>query len=177
MSSKQERVDRYANAIWGVALEQWTTALNNAAKALGSDKKLAALLADDKKPVADRVAALDKGLPAGTTPEVRNLLKTMLEAGDLSLVKEVSGRLAQVASGAAVAIKAEITSAIELTEKEKEQLRHRLRAEYGEGTTFTFQVDPSLLGGLRVRVGDKLIDTSIASRLATLRESLTSVVR
>ena len=177
MSSKQERVDRYANAIWGVALEQWTTALNNAAKALSSDKKLTALLSDDSKPVADRIAALDKALPAGTTPEVHNLLKTMVEAGDLSLIKDVSGRLVQVASGAAVAVKAEVTSAIELTEKEKEQLRQRLSAQYGEAMTFTFQVDPSLLGGLRVRVGDKLIDTSIASRLATLRESLTSVVR
>ena len=55
--------------------------------------------------------------------------------------------------------------------------RKRLIAEHGEGLSFTFDVDPALLGGLRVRVGDRLIDNSVASRLATLRESLSSVVR
>jgi F-type H+-transporting ATPase subunit delta len=70
-----------------------------------------------------------------------------------------------------------VTSAIELSDEEKQQIRQRLIAEHGEGLTFTFAVDPALLGGLRVRVGDHLVDNSVASRLATLRESLSSVVR
>jgi F-type H+-transporting ATPase subunit delta len=93
------------------------------------------------------------------------------------LIDDVAGRLAQVATGQAAAVKAEITSAVELSAKEQEQIRQRLIAEHGEGLTFTFAVDPALMGGLRVRVGDKLIDNSIASRLAALRESLTAVVR
>jgi F-type H+-transporting ATPase subunit delta len=177
MSTKQERVDRYAKAVWEVLLERWTTALGEAATTIQGDPKLAAVLNDASKPTADRVAALAKALPKNMPAEVVNLLKTMLEQGDLSLIDDVAGRLAQVATGQATAVKAEITSAAELSGKEQEQIRQRLIAEHGEGLTFTFAVDPALMGGLRVRVGDKLTDNSIASRLAALRESLTAVVR
>jgi F-type H+-transporting ATPase subunit delta len=152
-------------------------ALGEASKVIAGDAKLAALLADGAKPAADRAAALDKALGKQLPPDVLNLLKVMMEAGDLGLINDVASRLVQVGAGKNVAIKAEITSAIELSDKEKEQIRQRLIAEHGEGLTFSFSVDPALLGGLRVRVGDHLVDNSVASRLATLRESLSSVVR
>jgi F-type H+-transporting ATPase subunit delta len=177
MSSRQERVDRYARAVWEVILDRWMSALGEVSKTLAGDKKLGAVLADAGKSAADRAAALEKALPKNTPPEVLNLLKLMAENGDTSLLDEVAGRLAQVATGKATNLKAEITSAIELSDEEKQQIRQRLIAEHGEGLTFTFDVDPALLGGLRVRVGDHLVDNSVASRLAVLRESLTSVVR
>jgi F-type H+-transporting ATPase subunit delta len=177
MSSRQERVDRYAKAVWEVILDRWTSALGEASKAVGSDKKLAATLADTGKSAADRAAALEKALPKNLPPEVLNLLKLMADNGDLGLMDDVSGRLAQIASGQTVSLKAEVTSAIALSDEEKQQIRQRLIAEHGGGLTFAFDVDPALLGGLRVRVGDRLVDNSVASRLATLRESLSSVVR
>lgn len=177
MSSRQERVDRYAKAAWEVALDRWTSALGEASKIIGGDPKLAALLADASKPAADRAAALEMALPKSAPSDVLNLLKVMAQEGDINLIDDVAGRLVQVSSGKAEALKAEITSAVALTDGEKEQIRQRLLDEHGDGLAFAFDVDPSLLGGLRVRVGDRLIDNSIASRLATLRESLSSVVR
>ncbi len=177
MSSRQERVDRYAKAVLEVILDRWTSALGEASSKVSGDKKLAAVLADTGKPAADRAAALEKALPKNTPVEVLNLLKLMAENGDVGLIDEVAGRLGQLATGQAISRKAEITSAIALSDEEKEQVRKHLIAEHGEGLTFSFDVDPALLGGLRVRVGDRLIDNSVASRLATLRESLSSVVR
>jgi F-type H+-transporting ATPase subunit delta len=177
MSSRQERVDRYAKAVLEVILDRWTSALGEASSKLSGDKKLAAVLADTGKPAAGRAAALEKALPKNLPVEVLNLLKLMAENGDIGLVDEVAGRLGQIATGQAISRKAEITSAVALSDEEKEQIRKRLTAEHGEGLVFTFDVDPALLGGLRVRVGDRLIDNSVASRLATLRESLSSVVR
>ena len=176
MSSKQERVNRYAEALWLAQLERWQQAFGEASKVM-SEKKLAAILADGNKSSADKAAALEKALPKDFPGEVLNLLKVMVDAGDVSLADEVGGRVAAVAAGKAETLKAEVTSAIELTDAEKEQLRKRLVAEYGAGLTFSFSVDPSLMGGLRVRVGDRLIDNSVATRLATLRESIASVVR
>lgn len=176
MSSKQERVNRYAQALWLAQLERWQEAFGQISKAM-ADKKLAAILADSNKSSADKAAALEKALPKDAPAEVVNLLKVMLDAGDGALVEDVAGRVAQVASGKAESIKAEITSAVELTDSEKDKLRKRLTEEYGAGLTFSFNVDPSLLGGLRVRVGDRLTDNSVATRLATLRESIASVVR
>lgn len=176
MSTKQERVNRYAEALWLAQLERWQQAFEEAAKAV-HEKKLAAILGDSTKSSADKATALEKALPKEFPTEVMNLLKAMIDAGDQAMVGEVGGRVAQVAAGKAEAQKADITSAIELTEKEKDQLRKRLAEEYGAGLTFSFSVDPSLMGGLRVRVGDRLIDNSIATRLAALRESIASVVR
>jgi F-type H+-transporting ATPase subunit delta len=176
MSTKQERVNHYAQALWLAQLERWQQAFDAAAQVVG-EKKLAAILADSSKSSADKTTALEKALPAGFPVEVANLLKVMVDAGDAPLVGEVAGRVAQVAAGKREALKAEITSAIELTDGEKEKLRKRLADEYGAGLTFSFSVDPSLMGGLRVRVGDRLIDNSVATRLATLRESIASVVR
>ncbi len=176
MSSKQERVNRYAQALWLAQLERWQVAFDQASNVL-SEKKLAALLADSSKSGADKAAALEKALPAGFPAELLNLLKVMIDSGDAALVGEVGGRVAQVASGKSEMLKAEITSAIELTDAEKESLRKRLTEQYGAGLTYSFSVDPSLMGGLRVRVGDRLIDNSVATRLATLRESIAAVVR
>ena len=176
MSTKQERVNRYAEALWLAQLERWQQAFEEAAKA-AHEKKLAAILGDSTKSSADKATALEKALPKEFPAEVMNLLKVMIDAGDQALVGDVGGRVAQVAAGKAEVQKAEVTSAIDLTEKEKDQLRKRLAEEYGAGLTFSFNVDPSLMGGLRVRVGDRLIDNSVATRLAALRESIASVVR
>ena len=177
MSSKQERVNQYAQALWQATLERWMSALGQAAEAVAGNKKLSAVLGDASASAADKAAALEKALPKDTPADVLNLLKVMAEAGDLALINDVAGRVALLASGKQTALKAEITSAAELSEREKEQIRQRLVAEHGEGMTFAFEVDPALMGGLRVRVGDHLTDNSIASRLAALRESLASVVR
>jgi F-type H+-transporting ATPase subunit delta len=177
MSSRQEQVDRYAKAVLEVILDRWTSALGEASSKVSGDKKLAAVLADTGKPAADRAAAIEKALPKNTPVEVINLLKLMAENDDIGLIDEVAGRLGQIATGQTVSRKAEITSAIALSDAEKEQIRKRLIAEHGEGLSFAFDVDPALLGGLRVRVGDRLTDNSVATRLATLRESLNSVVR
>ena len=176
MSSKQERVNRYAQALWLAQLERWQQAFGQASKAL-ADAELAALLVDGNKSGADKAAALAATLPADFPAEVANLIKVMVDAGDSTLVADVAGRMAQIASGRSESVKAEITSAIELSDSEMDELRKRLTAEYGAGLTISFAVDPLLMGGLRVRVGDRLIDNSVATRLATLRESIASVIR
>lgn len=118
-----------------------------------------------------------KALPADTPAEIYNLLLLMGQEEDLELLPEVASALSETVSGQRAPIKAEIVSAAELSDDDKDQLRKKLTAQYGEGLIFSFREDPSLMGGLRVRVGDHLIDTSVASRLATLRESLSSAVR
>jgi F-type H+-transporting ATPase subunit delta len=101
----------------------------------------------------------------------------MLQEGTLDQLADVSTALGRVVSGQQAPVKAEVASAVELSEQEKESLRQSLARQFGTDLTFAFSVDPSLLGGLRVRVGDRLIDTSVASRLTALRESLASAVR
>lgn len=67
---------------------------------------------------------------------------------------------------------AEITSALPLTESERETLKNEVLAKIGKQATVTFRVDPSILGGLVIRVGDKMVDNSVAGQLESLRHSL-----
>jgi F-type H+-transporting ATPase subunit delta len=161
MSDKSARADQYAEAIIQAMLERWQSVLEQVADVLS------------KNPNLDLNAAVPQGAPI----ELVNTLKLMQQQGDLDLIWDVAAALRSAIAGRSAPVKAEIVSATELDEKERTEIQHLLTEQYGEGLQFSFRVDPALLGGLRVRVGDRLIDTSIASRLAALRESLTAVVR
>lgn len=68
-------------------------------------------------------------------------------------------------------VTAEITSALPLTDAEKEIVRKEITAKVN-AQTVAFRVDPGILGGLVVKVGDKVVDGSVAGRLEGLRQSL-----
>jgi F-type H+-transporting ATPase subunit b len=67
---------------------------------------------------------------------------------------------------------AEITSALPLTEKEQEVVRKDVISKVGKNATISFRVDPSIMGGLIVRVGDRVLDGSVAGKLDELRQTL-----
>jgi F-type H+-transporting ATPase subunit b len=67
---------------------------------------------------------------------------------------------------------AEITSALPLTPEEQESVKKDVLSKVGAQATVTFRVDPSIMGGLVIRVGDKVLDGSVAGQLDALRQSL-----
>ena len=67
---------------------------------------------------------------------------------------------------------AEVTSAIPLTTEEQAIIKKDILARIGDQATVTFRVDPNILGGLVIRVGDKVLDNSVAGQLEELRQSL-----
>lgn len=67
---------------------------------------------------------------------------------------------------------AEVTSALPLTPEEQEVVKRDILTRLGGSASVTFRVDPSILGGLIVRVGDRVIDGSVAGQLQNLRQHL-----
>lgn len=65
-----------------------------------------------------------------------------------------------------------VTSALPLTADEQAKVKAELTKQLGEIATITFDVDPAILGGLVVRVGDKVIDGSVSSRVGAMRQQL-----
>ncbi len=178
MNTNSASANQYAQAIMQAMLERWQGALSSVSNALKQNPQLGELLTDPDRDVNERLAALESVIPADAPAELRNTLQVMVQDGSIKLVDQLGGALSQISSGRTEApIKAEVTSAVALSDEEQTQLRRALAARHGESLTFAFYVDPSLLGGLRVRVGDSLVDTSVASRLQSMRESLASVVR
>lgn len=67
---------------------------------------------------------------------------------------------------------AEVTSALPLSSEEQQQVKNDVIKQIGEAATISFRVDPSILGGLVLRVGDHVIDGSVAGQLGSLQKSL-----
>ncbi len=67
---------------------------------------------------------------------------------------------------------AKVISAVPLTKDEQAALREKLQARFDQPLDLRFEVEPSLLGGVRVRVGDEVIDGSVKSKLDALAQSL-----
>ena len=68
---------------------------------------------------------------------------------------------------------AEVTSALTLTGEEQQKVKESILARLGgQQATVTFRIDPSIMGGLVVKVGDKVLDGSVSGQLDTLRQNL-----
>ena len=83
-----------------------------------------------------------------------------------------SGRVVVLEGQQVSGASAEVTSALPLTADEKESVKQDVLAQIGDQATVTFRVDPTILGGLIVRVGDKVLDGSVSGQLESMRQSL-----
>jgi ATP synthase F1 delta subunit len=67
---------------------------------------------------------------------------------------------------------AEITSALPLTDEEQQMIHQEIQNRLGSGAAITFRVAPEIMGGLVIRVGDQVVDGSVAGQLEDLRTRL-----
>ena len=82
------------------------------------------------------------------------------------------GKVVLLESEAVSGGSAEVTSALPLTEKEQDAVKKDVVAQLGGSATISFRVDPAILGGLVIRVGDKVLDGSVSGKLENLRQTL-----
>jgi F-type H+-transporting ATPase subunit delta len=168
----QELSRKYATAVFSLALESWLNPLNVVQTELARNPTLAAMLQDKDRTFGERQNALDKLIPGDSGQQVRNFLYTLLRDGDIGLVGEVMEELQRMIRGGPRVRVARVTTAVALSEQEKDVFRQKLTAQYGEDLDFDFGVDPAILGGAIVQVGDKVIDGSVATRLAAMSNAL-----
>jgi len=83
-----------------------------------------------------------------------------------------SGKVVVLESSTLAGASAEITSALPLTPEEQETVKRDILSKIGSQATVTFRVDPAILGGLVVRVGDKVLDGSVSGQLESMRQGL-----
>ena len=83
-----------------------------------------------------------------------------------------AGKVVVLEDASLSGMSAEVNSALPLTTEEKEKVKQDILARVGSQATVAFRVDPNILGGLVVKVGDKVLDGSVAGQLESLRQSL-----
>jgi F-type H+-transporting ATPase subunit delta len=169
---------RYAKALFDLANETGALRaveadLKSLAVALNDSADLRRLLASPVFGAADKakglaaIAAKAKFNP--TTGKFLGLLAANGRAGDLSAAISAFRVLAAKARGA---VSAEVTSAAPLTAAQATGIAASLRTALGKDPEITTRVDPSLLGGIKVRVGSRLFDASLKNKLDSLKFAL-----
>jgi F-type H+-transporting ATPase subunit delta len=166
---------RHAQAAFQIALERdeleiWRGDLERLS-VLVEDPLIFAFLESPRINFKEKAGILRQGLE-GVNPLVINLTLLMVARGRLDLVADMVleyGWLVDEHQGIA---HAEVATAVPIELKEKDKLVRYLGDLVGLKIALTDRVDPSIIGGLVARVGDKIIDGSTRSRLHALRASL-----
>jgi F-type H+-transporting ATPase subunit delta len=170
--SVQARPKDYAAAIYDLAFETWTRQLGSVQKALRTDAALRAALEDPAASTQEKLERLGQDLPERLGGDVRKFVGTLLEAGQLNQLDAILVEFEQLARREPERRLARVTSAVPLTADEQAALRARLVDRFGADLEFQFEVNPALIGGVHLRVGDQVIDGSVAGKLAVLRDQL-----
>ncbi len=141
---------------------------------LDAEPRLSALLSDYTTPTDGRVALLNKvlagsaaanGTAAALLTQTVGLLRG--ERADEAVID-----LAELAVSRRGEVVAHVTAAADLTDAQRTRLSEVLTRIYGHPVSVQLHVDPELLGGLSITVGDEVIDGSISSRLAAAATQL-----
>lgn len=104
--------------------------------------------------------------------QLSNFLALLLESNRLPALPEISQTFSTLVDELKKAMALEITSAFALPDGERQQLEGKLRADFGQMASINWGVDQSLIGGLVVRCGDKLLDGSVSGTLQRFRSEL-----
>ena len=104
-------------------------------------------------------------------------MSLLVERGRVRELQRVSDQYVRQLNAHRGIVVATVTSAAPLTNDETAEIRTRVEAMAGSTIDLHTSVDPSLLGGLTVQVGDRLLDASIRGRLERLRDQLNAGTR
>jgi F-type H+-transporting ATPase subunit delta len=172
---------RYAEAAFELAsrddaLDAWADGLD-LASALVADARIAAAIDNPARPYNERLAMLEQ-LLKGRAPEgVLKLAGLLAKRGRADRLQDVAREYRRLLDRERGIVEARVTSAAALTTEDTAAVKAWLDRTTGKQVQLTANVDPELIGGLTVQVGDTLYDASVRGRLARLRTELLTGAR
>ena len=167
---------RYAEAAFELAardnaVDAWQRDLTFAAE-LARDERVARAADNPAVPVAERRKMVRQLLASRVSPLALNLGLLLAERGRFSVFPDVSAEYDALVRKSRGIIAATVTTPAPLSDQELAAVKTRVEELAGGRVELSTAIDPSLLGGLRVRIGDLQIDASVSGRLERLRARL-----
>jgi F-type H+-transporting ATPase subunit delta len=104
----------------------------------------------------------------------QNFLRTVVENGRLAAVPEIARQFREMKNAQAGSSDAVVYSAFPIAAEQLSSVAQALEQRFGRKLNLTVQEDPSLIGGIRVVVGDEVLDTSVKARLEQMKVALTA---
>jgi len=140
---------------------------------LDGESRLLLALEDPLAPTDRKVALLDRLIGDRVDPTTHQLLEHAVRASRGRGLERAVTELVELAAARRERYVAYVTAPAPLTEQQESRLAGSLSRVYGRQISLQVTVDPALLGGLVVRVNDEVIDGSVVSRLAAIRQRMT----
>ena len=166
---------RYASALFELAQEQSQLKpvendLNSIQAMLDESSDLMRMVRSPVFSADDQLKALDALLgQAGIGGLALNFVKLIVRNRRLFALPDMIKAFRTLAAGARGEVEADVASATALNDSQLQALKETLKASIGKDVQINASVDPSLLGGLVVKVGSRMIDSSLRTKLSTLK--------
>ncbi len=167
---------RYARAVFDLAreegeVEEWVRRLARI-RGLFADAEVASVLSNPTIPTGHR-ERLVATAPHLFDDKATNLARLLIESGRVGEAADVEEEFQRLADVDAGRVRATVTTAIELSAQDRERVARELSKRLNKEVRVTAEVDPRILGGLKLRYGDRIVDASVATRLQQLRRRAT----
>lgn len=174
--------ERYATALLNVArrqnireilLEETTEFLD----VVASNLKARIVFEAPQFSMETKIGFLDKTIKGRFHPVIERLVYLLLEKRRVEYLGQILRRFKILIEKDLGILDAEVTSAVELSTNQKAALHQKMEAYLNSKLTINYIVDPAVLGGLRFRCGDLLIEDTVAWRLESVRRALEDAAR
>ena len=179
MARRVTAARRYAEAAFetgraDATLDAWERDMAKIAETM-RHPQLRRLLQHPAIPFAEKERVLRAVLGRSVAEGVVNLLLLMIRRGRPGAIEPMIARFAELLRRERGIALAEVRTALPLDDAQRAEIASRLRALTGAEIEMDESVDPDLIGGVSVRIGDQLYDASVRNRLERLRARLTAV--
>ena len=167
----------YAEAVFRVAqtgdMAAWSNLVSELAN-IGANADVQDFARNPNVTEAQVAEAFGAMVKSPMTAEAKNFLAMLVENGRVALLPEIGAQFAVLKNAQEGAADAVITSAFELSDAQVADLVKTLEKKFGRKLNPTVTVDSSLIGGVRVVVGDEVLDTSVRAKLQQMNVALAS---
>lgn len=185
-TDQQQLGDVYAKALLAVGtdagnVDMLVDQLESVAEVVAGLPSFQAALESPRIEVAAKVQMVDKAFQGRVDPAMLNFLKVLAQKNRFSCLAAAAvsaGKLRDVAAGRVQAV---LTTASAVEDSVRERVAERLSKVLGQKVGLTAEVDPTVIGGMVIRVGDTVYDGSVVNQLAQVRaravESAANAIR
>jgi len=165
----------YAEAAFALAKEEgafahWSSSLEGLSRAV-QVPEVAALIGNPQLPVEKMVDLIAAAQP-GLSKSERSLLGLIATNERLSALSEISAMYESLRNQAEQVLAAAVTSAFPMTEGQIAELTGLLEKKHGKQVKVTVVVDPTLIGGVSIAIGDEVFDASVRGKLSRMATAL-----
>ena len=166
----------YAEAAFKLAdaqgkLADWSAAIGNLA-AVAADARVRAAIGDPNLPAAKVAGMFIAILQGKLSGETENFVRVLADNGRLEVLDEIRSQYEALKNEREGVIEAEVYTAFEMDQAQTADLVARLEKKTGRKVRAKVSVDKSLIGGVKVVIGDKVIDGSARAQLSALENAL-----